>query len=109
MQQSGYYTQRQLMIGKLSNLLGTPLRAAILESIAKNNQQPEHELADLHQIGMDTLRKNLRALVKGGFIKRTTVGRSKGCVYSLNWDKLKEYKMIVDELYYEVRELYERK
>lgn len=103
MDKINYFTARQNVIGKTSNLLGTPLRAAILETIAKDKSCFDEEFLLRHQISLNILKKNLRALNKGGLIIRYSIGRSKANIYKINWERLKEFKVLFDELYYDIR------
>jgi hypothetical protein len=99
-----YFTPRQTIIGKLSNLMGTPLRAAIIECLAKNKDCFDAEFISKHQVSITILKKNLRALIKGGLVIRYSVGRNKANIYKVNWEKLAEFKLIFDDLYYDIRE-----
>jgi hypothetical protein len=97
------YTTRQAVIGKMSNLMGNPLRAAIIECIAKEKSCFENEFLEKHNISITVLKKNIRALNKGGLLVRYTFGRNRANVYKVNWDKFIEYKILFDEFYYDLR------
>ena len=103
MDKLNYFTVRQNVIGKTSNLLGTPLRAAILEAIAIDKSCFDNEFLLKHQVSLNILKKNVRALNKGGLIIRYAVGRNKANIYKINWERLKEFKVLFDELYYDIR------
>ena len=98
-----FFSIRQNKIGKYSNLLGSPLRAAIIEQIARNNSSFEQEFLLKHQISISMLKKNLRALNKGGIIKSKSLGKNKGKAYILNWERMQEFKGHIDDFYYEIR------
>lgn len=99
MEKLPYFTQRQMIIGKVSNLLGSPLRVAIVEKYSKNEDCFDEEFLLKHQISINILKKNIRALNKGGILIRHSVGRNKANVYKLNWSKLLEYKSMHDEMF----------
>jgi hypothetical protein len=99
-----YFTPRQTAIGKMSNLMGNPLRAAIIECIAKNKSVFEEEFLLRHQVSITILKKNIRALNKGGLLLRYSMGRNKVVEYKINWEKINEFKTVFDDLYYDIRE-----
>jgi hypothetical protein len=105
MDKLSFYTPRQAVIGKMSNLMGNPLRAAIIECIAKEKSCFENEFLEKHKISITILKKNLRALNKGGLLVRYSFGRNKANVYKVNWDRFIEYKILFDEFYYDLRSL----
>jgi hypothetical protein len=94
-----YFTHRQTTIGKISILMGNPIRVAIIECIAKNKSCFDDEFIAKHQISVTVLKKNLRALNKGGLITRFSVGRNQASIYKINWVKLQEFKNLFDEFY----------
>jgi hypothetical protein len=104
MDKLSYFTHRQTTIGKISVLMGTPLRAAIIENIAKNKSVFDEEFILRHQVSITILKKNIRALNKGGLLVRFSMGRNKTVEYKLNWDKINEFKTVFDDLYYDIRE-----
>ena len=59
-----YFTHRQTTIGKISILMGNPIRVAIIECIAKNKSCFDDEFIAKHQISVTVLKKNLREVFK---------------------------------------------
>ena len=57
-----------------------------------------------HYTPLTILKKNIRALNKGGLLVRFSMGRNKTVEYKLNWDKINEFKTVFDDLYYDIRE-----
>jgi hypothetical protein len=99
MEKLPYYSQRQTTIGKISNLLGSPLRVAIIEQYSKNGDCFEDDFITKHQISINILKKNIRALNKGGLLIRHSAGRNKAIIYKINWPKILEYKSMYDQMY----------
>lgn len=103
------FSSRQYVIGKMCNLMGTPLRVAILERLVEEKSCFDIEFLLKHQISLATVKKNLRALNNGGLITRFVVGRNKANIYKVNWDKLLDYKYLFDELIYDLRKVKDSK
>lgn len=99
---SGKFNEYQTLIGKTNNLIGLPIRVAILECIAQNKSCLNQDFLDRYEISMDVLKKNLRALNKGGILIRKFTGRAKSVEYSINWDKLNNYKLALDRYYFDI-------
>jgi predicted transcriptional regulator len=103
MEKLPYYTYRQITVGKMTNLMGSPLRVAIIECISNNKSCLDKDFIEKHQISVTVLKKNLRALNKGGILTKYSVGRNKAIVYKLNHQKLEDFKIIFEELYDEIK------
>lgn len=99
---SGKFNDYQTLIGRTNNLIGLPIRVAILECIASHKNCFDQDFIEKHEISMDVLKKNLRALNKGGILIRKFTGRAKSVEYTINWDKLNQYKMAFDKYYFDI-------
>ena len=99
---SGKFNDYQTLIGRTNNLIGLPIRVAILECIASDKNCFDQDFIVKHEISIEVLKKNLRALNKGGLLIRKFTGRAKSVEYTVNWDKLNQYKMAFDRYYLEI-------
>jgi ArsR family transcriptional regulator len=88
---------QKLDLSKFCKALGHPARIAILEKLAAEGGNKKDEFIDIGWIAQYTIGTNLRYLKNYKIIKGNLRLRKR--FYSINFDKLKEFKILFDEFY----------
>jgi len=84
------YTTNQVLIAKLGNALGNPVRVSILQLLSKQSCCYHADMAEELPIAHSTLSQHLKVLKEAGLIQGEILPpKIKYCINSENWNLAK--------------------